>query len=88
MEFVLSPGRILYAGKSAVTILYGTGSAEPTIEKRIPPYTGYTIPDIANVTLDRGILYIMYPSIIPERYEYSDRLIGMPIVPGMRISTG
>ena len=87
MEFVLSPGRTLYTGDSAVTIFYGTGTAEPTIEKRIPPYTGYSISDIANVSLDRGLLYIVYPSIISEQYEYSDKLIGMPILPGMRIST-
>ena len=88
LEFILSPGRTLYTGDEAVTILYGTGVSEPTIEKRIAPHSGFAIPDIANVSFERGTLYIIYPSIVPQRYTYSDDLLGMPILPGMAISTG
>lgn len=88
MEFILSPWRTLYTGDEAVTILYWTWTAEPTIEKRIPAHRGFAIPDIANVSFDRWTLYIVYPSIVPERYTYSDDLIGMPILPGMAVYAG
>jgi hypothetical protein len=51
----------------------------------LPPHTQYSLDDIANVSFAEGTLYILYPSIVSERYAFSDELIGMPIVPGMHI---
>lgn len=39
-----------------------------------------------SIRLERGQLYIVYPSIVPEQYTFSDELIGMPILPGMRLT--
>ncbi len=87
MDFILSPGRTLYTGNRAVTIRYSTGTTTTQIEKRLEPHRGYSFADLANVSLDSGTLYIIYPSIVSEQYIYSDALRGMPILPGMRITS-
>jgi hypothetical protein len=87
MDFVLSPGRTLYTGNRAVTIRYATGTDTIQIEKILEPHRGYSFADLTNVSLDSGTLYIVYPSIVSEQYTYSDALRGMPILPGMRITS-
>jgi hypothetical protein len=87
MDFVLSPGRTLYTGNRPVTIRYSTGTTTTQIEKKLDAHRGYSFDDLANVSMDEGTLYIVYPSIVTERYPYSDALIGMPILPGMHITS-
>jgi hypothetical protein len=86
-DFILSPGRTLYTGNQAVTIRYSTGTSTTRIDKKLEAHRGYSFADIANVSLDSGTLYIIYPSIVSERYMYSPVLIGMPILPGMQLTS-
>lgn len=88
MEFILSPGRRLYTGNRDIKILYGTGIAETTQEKILEPHTGYAFRDLTNIKFEKGTLYIIYPSLITEQYEFTDSLLGMPILPGMKIASG
>ncbi len=86
-DFTLSPGRTLYTGNRAVTIRYTTGATQAQTELRLESHRGYSFAELANVSLDSGTLYIIYPSIVSERYVYSPALIGMPILPGMHITS-
>lgn len=86
-DFTLSPGRTLYTGNQAVTIRYSTGTTGAQIEKKLEAHRGYSFAELANVSLDSGTLYIVYPSIVSERYTYSPALIGMPILPGMHLTS-
>lgn len=86
-DFTLSPGRTLYTGNRAVTIRYTTGTTQTQTELRLEPHRGYSFAELANVSLDSGTLYIVYPSIVSERYTYSPDLIGMPILPGMHLTS-
>jgi hypothetical protein len=57
------------------------------IELELAAHRGYSFGELANVSLDSGTLYIVYPSIVSERYSYSPDIIGMPILPGMHITS-
>ncbi len=88
LDFILSPWRVLYTGAKSVKISYGTWTDQPHIQKVLSPHRGYSFDDVANVSFDDGTLYIIYPSIVSESYSFSDDMIDMPILPGMRISSG
>jgi hypothetical protein len=52
--------------------------------KTLEPYTGYEFADITEVTTSGGMLYRIGQED-GSMYTYSNDLIGLPILPGMRI---
>jgi hypothetical protein len=85
LSISISPGRVLYTGKDTVRLTY-TNSNTPTPKTiTLDPYTGYQWTDITEITTTGGRLYRIGSPLETARYIYSDDLIGMPILPGMRL---
>lgn len=82
-EFSLTAGKVIYTGDRSVTLAY-TGSDGARATQILSPYRAYTFPETRTYTLDKGRLYIFAPSS-SEQYTYTDEMIGMPILPGMRV---
>ena len=84
LSISLSPGRVLYTGRSSVTITY-KNEKTPTAQTQIlDPYTGYEFSGITEITTNGGRLYLIGGED-GSRYTYSDDLLGAPILPGMRL---
>ncbi len=85
-QFTLSPGKILYTGKEKTKILYHTGTSADAFVV-LDPYTGYTFSELVSITLQSGKLYTITAPFAEETYTYSNDMIGMPILPGMKITS-
>ncbi len=85
LSISLSPGRVLYTGKDAVTLTYKNTNTPTPRKITLDPYTGYQWNDITEIVTTGGRLYRIGAALETARYTYSDDLIGMPILPGMRL---
>jgi hypothetical protein len=85
LSISISPGRVLYTGKDAVTLTYQNANTPTPQTITLDPYTGYQWTTITEITTTGGRLYRIGSQIETARYTYSDDLIGIPILPGMRL---
>lgn len=84
LSLSLSPGRILYTGDRSITLSYHNQTT-PTIHTiSLDPHTGYEFSTPTEITTSGGTLYLIGAEG-GSRYTYSDELIGLPILPGMRL---
>ncbi len=51
LDFVVAPGRILYAGDRGATVLYSTGSDAPYIRKTLTPSEHVIFDETTNISL-------------------------------------
>ena len=85
LSISISPGRVLYTGKDAVTLTYQNANTPTPQTITLDPHTGYQWTEITEITTTGGRLYRIGATLESARYTYSDDLIGMPILPGMRL---
>jgi hypothetical protein len=84
LSISLSPGRVLYTGRDSVTISYTNQTNITSKTITLEPYTGYEFSDITEITTSGWRLYLIWQED-GSLYTYSDDLVGLPILPGMRI---
>ncbi|MBC7503535.1 VCBS repeat-containing protein [Candidatus Gracilibacteria bacterium] len=84
LSISLSPGRVLYTGNRRVTITYTNQSTPIPRSISLDPQTGYEFSEITEIMTTGGRLYLIGAED-SSRYTYSDDLIGVPILPGMRL---
>jgi hypothetical protein len=84
LSISISPGRVLYTGNRRVTLTYTNQSTPIPISLSLDPQTGYEFSEITEIMTSGGQLYLIGTED-SSRYTYSDDLIGVPILPGMRL---
>ena len=83
--FSLSSGRALYTGNSQPTLKYSTLSDPAEKSISLERFTRYTFVGSLSGTVMSGKAYILTPSG-SQKLEYSDDMIGMPLLPDTRIT--
>jgi hypothetical protein len=84
LSLSLSPGRVIYTGDRSVTLTYSNQTIPTTRSMSLDPHTGYEFSTPTEITTDGGTLYIIGAEG-SSRYTYTPELIGLPILPGMRL---
>jgi hypothetical protein len=84
ISLTLSPGRVLYTGDRSVTITYKNETTQNPKSQILEPHIWYEFSIPTEVYMTDGRLYLIGGKD-NSRYTYSDDLIGLPILPGMRL---
>jgi FG-GAP-like repeat len=80
----LSPWRVLYTGDRSVTISYKNEKTPVLKSQILSPHMWYEFSTPTEISTNGGQLYLIGAKD-NSRYVYSDDLIGMPILPDMRL---
>ena len=82
-SFTLTAGRPIYTGKSQTRLVYDTAT-ETGVVLQLKPWTKYVFHSSISGNVSQGKLYT-FQSSSSERVVYSDDLIGMPLLDGMKV---
>jgi hypothetical protein len=85
VDFTLSPWRTLYTGNDKIRINYNGSSQSWSLV--LEPYSGYRFNEVVRIAQESWISYILWDNTSSVYYEYSDTMIGMPLLPWVKISS-
>ena len=81
--FTLTAERPIYTGKSQTRLIYDTAT-ETGVVLQLKPWTKYVFNTSISGNISKGKLYT-FQSSSSEKITYSDDLIGMPLLDGMKV---
>ena len=83
-KFTLTPGRPLFTGISQAHLTYSTLTDSGGVDIILKPHTRYTFDESLSGSILSGRIYF-FDTLSTEKTPYSDDLIGMPILDGMKM---